>query len=104
MIFGLMKLIKNSSPLSILYIIICEKIKRSCQGDLEVREKLNHQVQVLVIFLESLKNKLRSKLLMKKLKIAELEVLASFREQQKTQNLAVEEMKLEEELLKQRLE
>ena len=41
---------------------------------------------------------------MKKLKIAELEVLASFREQQKTQNLAVEEMKLEEELLKQRLE
>ena len=76
MIFGLMKLIKNSSPLSILCIIICEKMKRSCQGDLEVREKLNHQAQVLVMFLESLKNKLRSKLFMKKLKIAELEVLA----------------------------
>ena len=76
MIFGLMKLIKNSSPLSILCIIICEKVKRSCQGDLEVREKLNHQAQVLVMFLESLKNKLRSKLFMKKLKIAELEVLA----------------------------
>ena len=76
MIFGLMKLIKNSSPLIILCIIICDKMKRSCQGDLEVREKLNHQAQVLVIFLESLKNKLRSKLLMKKLKIAELEVLA----------------------------
>ena len=51
-------------------------MKRSCQGDLEVREKLNHQAQVLVMFLESLKNKLRSKLFMKKLKIAELEVLA----------------------------
>ena len=76
MIFGLMKLIKNSSPLIILCIIICEKMKRSCQGDLEVREKLNHQAQVLVMFLESLKNKLRSKLFMKKLKIAELEVLA----------------------------
>ena len=76
MIFGLMKLIKNSSPLIILCIIICQKMKRSCQGDLEVREKLNHQAQVLVMFLESLKNKLRSKLFMKKLKIAELEVLA----------------------------
>ena len=34
------------------------------------------------------------------MKLAELEALASFREQQKTRKLAVEEMKLEEELVK----
>ena len=34
------------------------------------------------------------------MKLAELEALASFRKQQKTKNLAVEEMKLEEELVK----
>ena len=45
--FGLMKLIKKSSPLSILCIIICEKLKRSCQGDPEVLGKLKHQAQVL---------------------------------------------------------
>ena len=54
-----------SSPLSILYTIICEKMKRSCQEGLEVLEKLNHQAQVLVLSLESLENQLRSKLSMK---------------------------------------
>ena len=66
MIFGLMKLIKKSSPFSILCIIICEKMKRSCQEDLEVLEKLNHQAQVQVLNLECLENQLRSKLIMKK--------------------------------------
>ena len=42
------------------------KMKRSCQEDLEVLEKLNHQAQVLVLSLESLENQLRSKLLLKK--------------------------------------
>ena len=102
MIFDLMKLIKKSSLLSILYIIICEKIKRSCQEDLEVLEKLNHQAQVLVLSLESMENQLRSKLLMKKMKPAELEVLVSFKKQQKTKKLSVEEMKLEEELVKEK--
>ena len=66
MIFGLMKLIKKSSPFSILCIIICEKMKRSSQEDLEVLEKLNHQAQVQVLNLECLENQLRSKLIMKK--------------------------------------
>ena len=37
---------------------------------------------------------------MKRMKLAELEALASFRKQQKAQKLAVEEMKLEEKLVK----
>ena len=35
MIFDLTKVIKKSLPLSILCIIICEKMKRSCQKDLK---------------------------------------------------------------------
>ena len=66
MFFGLIKLIKKSSPLSILCRIIYEKMKRSCQEDLEVLEKLNHRAQVLVLSLESPENQLRSKLFMKK--------------------------------------
>ena len=56
MIFSLMKLINKSSPLSILCIIICMKMIRSCQGDLDVLGKLNHQAQVLDLSLESLEN------------------------------------------------
>ena len=100
MIFGLMKLIKKSSPLSILCIIICKKMKRSCQEDLEVLEKLNHQAQVLVLSLESLKKPIKEQVINEKIKLAELEALASFRKQQKTKKLAVQEMKLEEELVK----
>ena len=66
MFFGLIKLIKKSSPLSILCRIIYETMKRSCQEDLEVLEKLNHRAQVLVLSLESPENQLRSKLFMKK--------------------------------------
>ena len=55
-VFGLIKLIKKSSPLSILCRIIYKKMKRSCQEDLEVLEKLNHRGQVLVLSLESLEN------------------------------------------------
>ena len=53
MIFRLMKLIKKSSLLSILYIIICKKIKRSCQVDLKILGKLNHWAQVLVLSLDN---------------------------------------------------
>ena len=66
MIFGLMKLIKKPSSLSILCIIICDEMKRLCQEDLEVLEKLNRQTQFLVLSLESPGSQLRSKLLMKK--------------------------------------
>ena len=55
MVFGLMKVIKKSSPLCIHCIIICEKIKKSCQGDLEVLGKLKHQAQFLVLILEKMK-------------------------------------------------
>ena len=41
-------------------------MKKSCQGDLEVPGKLNHQAQVLVLSLESMENQLMSKLLTKK--------------------------------------
>ena len=41
-------------------------MKRSCQGDLEVLGKLNHQAQVLVLSLESLENQLTSMSIMKK--------------------------------------
>ena len=58
-------------------------MKKSCQGDLEVPGKLNHQAQVLVLSLESMENQLMSKLITKKMKLAELEALASFRKQQK---------------------
>ena len=51
MIFGLTKLIKKSSPLSKVCIIICKKMKGSCQEDLEILEKLNHQAQVVVLSL-----------------------------------------------------
>ena len=65
-IFGFMNLIKKSLPLSILCIIICEKMQRSRQEDQEVLEKLNHPAQVLVLILEGLENQLRSKFLTKK--------------------------------------
>ena len=39
----------------------------------------------------------KEKVINEKIKLAELEALPSFREQQKTKKLAVEEMKLEEE-------
>ena len=65
-IFGLIKLIKKSLSLSMLYIITCKETKRSCQGDLEHLGKLNHKDQVLALSLESMENKSRSKLLMKK--------------------------------------
>ena len=55
MVFGLMKVIKISSPLSIHCITISEKMKTSCQGDLEILGKLNHQAQVLVLILEKMK-------------------------------------------------
>ena len=68
-IFNLSKLIKKSSPLSILCIIICKKMKRSYQGDLKVPGKLNHQAQVPLLSLESLENQSKGKLLMKKLNL-----------------------------------
>ena len=61
LILGLTKLIKKSSPLRILLTIICDKTKRLSQEDLEVPGKLNHQAQLLVLSLESLKNRLKSK-------------------------------------------
>ena len=45
---------QKTSPLSILCIIVCEKMKRLCQEDLEVLEKLNHEAQVLVLSLANL--------------------------------------------------
>ena len=71
-------------------------MKMSYQEDLKVLGSLNHQAQVLVLSLENLENQLRSKLLMKKMKLSELEALASFGKRQKTKKLVVEEMKLEE--------
>ena len=65
-IFGLIKLIKKSFPLSMLHIITCKETKRSCQGHLKCLGKLNHKDQVLALSLESMENKSRSKLLMKK--------------------------------------
>ena len=41
MVFGLIKLIKKSSPLGILCVIISDKRKRSCQADVQVLGKLN---------------------------------------------------------------
>ena len=72
-------------------------MKRSCQEDLEVLEKLNHQASS-----RSRKSgkSLKGQVINKKMKIAELEALASFRKQQKTKKLGVEEMKLEEKLVK----
>ena len=64
-IFGLIKLIKKSFPLSMLHIITCKETKRSCQGDL--KRLGNHKDQVLALSLDSMENKSRSKLLMKKL-------------------------------------
>ena len=43
---------------------------------------------------------IKEQVINKKMKISELEVLASFRKQQKRKKLAVEEMALEEELVK----
>ena len=74
-IFGLMKLIKKSSPLSILSIIICNKSRNSGKT---IKEHVINEKMILT----------------------ELEALASFRKQQKANKLAVEEMKLEEELVK----
>ena len=42
-------------------------MKRSCQRDVEVPGKLNHEAQVLFLSLENLENQSRSKLLMEKL-------------------------------------
>ena len=58
------------------------------------------QAQVLVLSLESLQKPIKEQVINEKIKLAELEALASFRKQQKTKKLAVEEMKLEEELVK----
>ena len=68
MTFGLMKLIKKSSSLSILCIIICKKMKRSYQGDLDVLGKLNYLAQNLFqnLSVEVLENQSRSKISMKK--------------------------------------
>ena len=43
---------------------------------------------------------IREQVITEKMKLAQLEALASFRNQQKTKKLAVKEMKLEEELVK----
>ena len=43
---------------------------------------------------------IKEQVINKKMELAELEALASFRKQQKTKKLALEEMKLEEELVK----
>ena len=70
-------------------------MKRSSQGDLEVLGKLNHKSQVInkSLSLGSLEDQSRSKLLIAKLNLLNWK-------RQHLQKLAVEEIKLEEELTK----
>ena len=70
-----MKLIKKYSPLSILRIVICKKMKRSFQGDLEVLGKLNHKSQVYFKSRQSGRS-IKEQVINDKIKLAELEALA----------------------------
>ena len=84
MIFGLLKMIKESFTFNYLQ---------------EVQRKLNNQAQVLSINLEGLEiNQGESHQWKEKRKHGELKALASFIKQEKTQKPDVEEIKLEEEL------